>query len=419
MSNTNLSITVPLVGTPPSSPVSSKSPDSPKVGFKPSPLPTTSKTTLSGRVCNALLNPKTVTGAIAITLIALGALGFAGFITTATFPALPILLTVLGGVALMIYIGSLNNSSSSTYFSDFSIKSTAYPGLSNPSNNCFANSALKLIVTNYTSEQLGETLIQREHEADQTFAQRESLQALLVLFKNAYDANNQPEINDFKTQILAHPLLRKYDRGTRQNDSAEFVQDILNHLDRNTSPQTAVSVARGLLIEGTFIPDEGDPAENTSLVRLSSSIVSGSRSIQELIQDYVDLEDDPAQKADGQRRRLAADHPEFLTQISFQLPKTNLGGRKTALEITHLFDPITVPIHSGTEQVDVRFEPKSIIVHQGPTIRSGHYYALVKDGDNWFKHNDSRVTRATDEEVERAQREAAANGYVVTYSRIR
>jgi len=42
---------------------------------------------------------------------------------------------------------------------------------------------------------------------------------------------------------------------------------------------------------------------------------------------------------------------------------------------------------------------KSIIVHQGRSLYSGHYYALVKRDDQWFKVNDEVVSRVTESYV--------------------
>ena len=42
---------------------------------------------------------------------------------------------------------------------------------------------------------------------------------------------------------------------------------------------------------------------------------------------------------------------------------------------------------------------RSIIVHQGRSLHSGHYYALVKRDDQWFKVNDEMVSRVTESYV--------------------
>ena len=421
MSSPDLKISIPpglLAAATGSSPVSSKSPESPKVGFKPSPVPVKSEKTLFGRVSDAIFNPKTAMGVIAISLIALGALGFAGFVTTATFPALPILLTVLGSIALMMYIGSLNTSSNASISREFSINCTTHPGLNNPSNHCFANSALKTLATSYSAEQIGHTLLKEAGETDAQFEQRQGLQALLVLFKAAYDANNFNEVNDYKLQILAHPKLAKFHRGARQHDSAEFLAELSRILELNTNPSTALGIKRGVVVDGTFVPVPGDPTENTSIVRLASNRPDGSCSIQELIDDYANLADDVDQSALGYRRYLEAEHSDLLQTVTLQLPKTNLSGRKRPLKITGLLDPVTLPILNGLEETRVRFEPKGIVMHLGSTVTSGHYFAFIKEGDHWFKHNDGKVTQATDEEVARAKEEAANNGYMVTYQKV-
>jgi ubiquitin C-terminal hydrolase len=42
---------------------------------------------------------------------------------------------------------------------------------------------------------------------------------------------------------------------------------------------------------------------------------------------------------------------------------------------------------------------RSIIVHQGRSLHSGHYYALVKRDDQWFKVNDEVVSRVAESYV--------------------
>lgn len=45
------------------------------------------------------------------------------------------------------------------------------------------------------------------------------------------------------------------------------------------------------------------------------------------------------------------------------------------------------------------YDLTAIVVHNGTTATSGHYFMLRETSDGWFKFNDSIVTQVTDKEL--------------------
>lgn len=58
------------------------------------------------------------------------------------------------------------------------------------------------------------------------------------------------------------------------------------------------------------------------------------------------------------------------------------------------------------------FSLYGVVIHQGSSLGSGHYFALVKKHGNWFEANDSQVISRT--EVQ-ALEESTKNGYLFFY----
>merc|ERR1711997_1022597 len=62
--------------------------------------------------------------------------------------------------------------------------------------------------------------------------------------------------------------------------------------------------------------------------------------------------------------------------------------------------------------IDSEHELYAVLVHSGPQLGYGHYYALIKSSDNyWFRMNDMDVIPVNTKHVLREQ------GYIVFYKR--
>merc|ERR1719361_1882093 len=62
--------------------------------------------------------------------------------------------------------------------------------------------------------------------------------------------------------------------------------------------------------------------------------------------------------------------------------------------------------------IDSEYELYAVLVHSGPQLGYGHYYALIKSSDNyWFRMNDMDVIPVNTKHVLREQ------GYMVFYKR--
>lgn len=60
-----------------------------------------------------------------------------------------------------------------------------------------------------------------------------------------------------------------------------------------------------------------------------------------------------------------------------------------------------------------KLELYGVIVHSGSSAGSGHYYAFVKNGSDWFEMNDSNVSRCNEDRVLRQQ------AYLLFYRRVK
>ena len=47
----------------------------------------------------------------------------------------------------------------------------------------------------------------------------------------------------------------------------------------------------------------------------------------------------------------------------------------------------------GPERENSKYNLYGVIVHEGFNLNSGHYYAYCKNNEEWFKFNDSIVTK--------------------------
>ncbi len=62
------------------------------------------------------------------------------------------------------------------------------------------------------------------------------------------------------------------------------------------------------------------------------------------------------------------------------------------------------------------YQLRAVIVHYGPTIRSGHYVCFARKNEDWFKYNDSNVEPCTKTEAFEGER-AKTSAYMLFYAR--
>ena len=60
--------------------------------------------------------------------------------------------------------------------------------------------------------------------------------------------------------------------------------------------------------------------------------------------------------------------------------------------------PINTTHNMNTPANSLTYELSSVIVHKGK-IDSGHYVSYSREGTDWFSFDDSKVVRASEEEV--------------------
>ena len=60
------------------------------------------------------------------------------------------------------------------------------------------------------------------------------------------------------------------------------------------------------------------------------------------------------------------------------------GNQRKSQKTLKLDEKITIP--NGD-----KYELKAVADHSGSTINSGHYTAVVRDGDLWYKANDTNA----------------------------
>ena len=94
-------------------------------------------------------------------------------------------------------------------------------------------------------------------------------------------------------------------------------------------------------------------------------------------------------------QQLRGSYKSEISSISNVL--TSVKEEKLGLEIKiKALEDKVKKIYSHLESN--RYSLFSIIMHEG-TAESGHYYAFIKDGFNWFKFNDFNVQRVEQTEV--------------------
>tara|TARA_B100000427_G_scaffold329379_1_gene345311 strand:- start:208 stop:1599 length:1392 start_codon:yes stop_codon:yes gene_type:complete len=75
--------------------------------------------------------------------------------------------------------------------------------------------------------------------------------------------------------------------------------------------------------------------------------------------------------------------------------------------------PVTIDeeITLGTKKL--KYDLTSVVIHQGETTRSGHYYTYRKVEEEWYKYNDEMVSKVS---LEAVLEDAKTGAYTVSYS---
>lgn len=93
--------------------------------------------------------------------------------------------------------------------------------------------------------------------------------------------------------------------------------------------------------------------------------------------------------------------------ISIQLKRFDNQLKKVSRRITFPQDDVldmTPYIERGllhSENQKVLYRLKAIVIHVGPNLRGGHYYAEAKRNNQWFRFNDDKVTKLASDQISR------------------
>eukprot|EP01103_Thecamoeba_quadrilineata_P011259 TRINITY_DN264_c0_g1_i2.p1 TRINITY_DN264_c0_g1~~TRINITY_DN264_c0_g1_i2.p1 ORF type:complete len:404 (+),score=85.05 TRINITY_DN264_c0_g1_i2:996-2207(+) len=110
------------------------------------------------------------------------------------------------------------------------------------------------------------------------------------------------------------------------------------------------------------------------------------------------------------RKRLMVYKPPSV--LTIQLKRFNYFSSHGGKINRHIEFDETLNLRKVCESnYDIKYKLYAVLVHQGDSTHSGHYYSFVRTGNSWFEMNDSHVRQVTISEVLRQR------AYILFYMR--
>jgi ubiquitin carboxyl-terminal hydrolase 36/42 len=267
------------------------------------------------------------------------------------------------------------------------------PGLRNVGNTCFLNSALQCLL--HTPP-----VIYAEHSCRSQFC------ALCSLKRLSQAHSNSLVPQDF---IQCLRLIGKQFRLGRQEDSHEFLRCVVERLPKDFVQATFRGKLRSL-VRCQICHYESETLEDFLDLSLEISGPDLQRCLATFCREEVLDANNKYFCARCQKKVVATKQfsirscPAVLT---VHLKRFTNQMRKDARPVAYAQELDLAPFCGQP----AKYRLYAVLVHQGGTVHSGHYYAFVQAGNHlWYEMNDSIVTPTS---AQRALSNAAA--YILFY----
>lgn len=303
-------------------------------------------------------------------------------------------------------------------------------GLPNLGNTCFGNASLRGILLSPALRELLTRDLPASASSDQKNLQ-DNLKALAEEMEK--ESPSQATVERLLTAIWKSPLLEEAGLRamTRQEDAEQFLTTVLDALHFAGHATHAAQL-------GTTFSKESDGSDQVEgdkhpMAIIPAPIPSVAPTLQKSIDGFFAPEDIPLSESltgrllgyDRREHYLAstthageaAAPPTLMVSLKkYSYDRVTKRPVKITTPITGFDQRIAVAVKDSTDTtVNAQYRVDRVVCHLGSSPQSGHYVALVREGDHWVKYNDSFTSTLTDEEAYAFMEEHA---YIVHLSKV-
>lgn len=323
------------------------------------------------------------------------------------------------------------------------------PGLRNLGNTCYINASLQalLTLTSFINDICGDpegmlvTMIESVNER--------SFYKAFVDFCKGMNKSRSGVVSPSDLKELIGATNARF-LGYNQEDAHEFLLTVLNTLDEEraklddaedkksvTHKYFAFSLEHTLCCkvcnhQRVFMEDYLDMSVELGGVSEDQEEEGGSRNLLSVLRHFLRREEDVEWKCpteDCGANTASMEHRlSRLPQVLLLHLKRFVYNEATdvfekckvpveiplRLDLAELLTPNAPPVAAG---VSTSFIVRAVVMHLGPTIRSGHYVCHVRNKDQtWTKYNDSLVAKSNVSDSLNGP-DAARNAYLLFYER--
>lgn len=316
-------------------------------------------------------------------------------------------------------------------------KISAVNGFQNLGNTCYANASLKFLICSIGVENLYSHLLNLRNEETlsreqiQFLESLEPRQRLQFLEKQASSLKNnavlkqyalyklmdivvssaeqkkgplEQQLEDFFGVLQLLPEFQGFQVIGRQQDPDEFFRKLGDVFQFDNMPAYTTSL-NSILIKGNR-QRNGSSYVNTYLQ--NASVIDRTATLQDIVNAiYAPEQIEVKWRENDSKNSVVTKAYELLVEDVEQFKRFNLhiaafaytgrGAQKIIFDQANFTERVLMPVIDKKTGQDwlLTLEPQEIIVHQGESANSGHYYMYSKNGDVWQKHDDSKVTKSS------------------------